>query len=70
MTATSFSALEDFWSGDIPGLESSDELIEPGIIVQFGVPPNRIDLINEVDGLVFEEAWDRRIEAIMVAPVG
>ena len=31
--------------------------MEPGIILQFGVPPNRIDLVNHIDGVTFEESW-------------
>ncbi|MBN2124137.1 MAG: nucleotidyltransferase [Deltaproteobacteria bacterium] len=52
--------LERFWDGDIPGLESPEDLKEPGIIMQFGMPPNRIDLINTIDGVTFEEAWTNR----------
>lgn len=41
-----YLALTEFWAGDIPGLNSVDKLQEVCVIVQFGVPPNRIDLIN------------------------
>ena len=27
---------------------------------QFGVPPNRIDLLNDIDGVSFDSAWERR----------
>ncbi len=30
-----------------------DELSEPGLIIQFGVPPNRIELMNEITGIRF-----------------
>ncbi len=60
-----YSALNEFWSGDIPGLNSADELQEEGVIVQFGVPPNRIDLINLIDGISFEEAWQGRETAVL-----
>lgn len=46
-----FAALDEFWGGDIPGVEAPAELAAPGVIVQFGVPPNRIDLINEFDAV-------------------
>ncbi len=29
----------------------------PGRVVQIGLPPLRIDIINEADGITFEEAW-------------
>lgn len=57
-----FDALEEFWQGDIPGLSHWCELTEKGIVLQFGAPPNRIDLINEIDGVDFEEAWENRRE--------
>ena len=53
-------ALHDFWSGDIPGVRGKEELQEDGIILHFGVPPNRIDLINATDGVSFAEAWQGR----------
>jgi predicted nucleotidyltransferase len=52
-----YRALEEFWKGDIPGVDTPEELTEPGIILQFGVPPNRIDLVNRIDGVSFDEAW-------------
>ncbi len=55
-----FSALSDFWGGDIPVLETPSELAEPGAITQFGRPPNRLDLINQIDGVDFPSAWDGR----------
>jgi hypothetical protein len=45
----------------VPGIASADELMEPGIIIQFGVPPNRMDLINSADGVTFSEVWQNRI---------
>jgi len=57
-----FRALRDFWNGQIPGIENEEELQKPGIVVQFGVPPNRIDLINQIEGVTFEEVWINRLE--------
>jgi hypothetical protein len=31
-------------------------------VIQFGRPPNRIDLLSSIDGVTFEEAWDTRLE--------
>jgi predicted nucleotidyltransferase len=28
-----------------------------GIVTQFGQPPQRIDLLNEIDGVTFPEVW-------------
>jgi hypothetical protein len=52
-----FRALDEFWKGDIPGVDTPEELMESGIILQFGVPPNRIDLVNRIEGVSFDEAW-------------
>lgn len=30
--------------------------------MQFGKPPNRIALINTIDGVTFQEAWDSRVK--------
>ncbi len=55
-----FRALEEFWGGNVPDLACASELEEPGTIIQFGRPPNRLDLINAVDGVTFEEAFGAR----------
>ena len=56
-----FDALFEFWEGNIPGIASSNELREAGIIIQFGRPPHRIDLMNKIDGVSFARAWPSRI---------
>jgi len=55
-----FAALVDFWDGDIPGFERAEELRPRGQVVQFGRPPNRIDLLNDISGVSFGEAWRSR----------
>jgi hypothetical protein len=60
-----FSALNEFWESDIPGLDNMDELLETGVILQFGVPPNRIDLINRVDNVSFDDAWKGKVSEKM-----
>ena len=62
-----YESLTEFWDGDIPGLKNQEELLEPGFIIQFGVPPNRIDLINKIEKVPFDDAWkDRVSETIML----
>ena len=51
-----FKALSDFWGGEIPAVASKLELEKPGIVFQFGVPPNRIDMMNQIESVTFEEA--------------
>ena len=60
-----FEALGAFWRGVIPGLSGPSELENPGIVFQFGVPPNRIDLLNDIDGIEFAAAWPRRTEVVL-----
>ena len=56
-----YNALNDFWEGSIPGINSPDDLNSPGAIIQFGRPPNRIDLINKIDGVNIDLAWQKKI---------
>jgi len=65
-----FAVLEEFWSGDIPAGVQKDELSREGLILQFGYPPNRIDLINSIEGVSFEDAWRSRVEATLVTSDG
>lgn len=46
----------------VDGLEiSQEDLRTPGMVVQIGLPPRRIDLLTEVSGLDFDEAWNQRV---------
>ena len=38
-----------------------EDLATPGIVFQMGLPPNRIDIITSIDGVEFQEAWERRL---------
>lgn len=60
-----FEALLEFWGGVIPGVLSSNDF-RPGEIIQFGTPPNRIDLLNQIDGVSFSEAWENRVELSVI----
>lgn len=55
-----YEALKEFWAGEIPGIRAFEELMEIGLILQFGVPPNRIDLINQITGVTFPDAWENK----------
>jgi len=52
--------LKDFWNGNIPGSINVSDLMEKNVIIQFGVVPNRVDLISSLLAINFEEAWNRR----------
>lgn len=38
------------------------DLVRPAVVVQFGLPPNRIDILTAISGLEFDKAWVNRIE--------
>lgn len=65
-----FAALTEFWDGTIPGIAEAGELADPSLVVQFGRPPNRIDLLTAPDGLEFGEAWARRVATVLPDPGG
>jgi len=56
-----YAALIEFWEGSIPGISTHIEFTVPGTIIQFGKPPNRIDLINTIEGVTFDEAWESKV---------
>jgi hypothetical protein len=37
-----------------------DDFARPGVVFQMGVPPGRIDLLTELTGIRFDEAWATR----------
>ena len=42
---------------------SQSDFVRKDVVAQFGLPPNRIDILTGVSGLAFENAWSRRVEA-------
>jgi hypothetical protein len=49
------AALDDF--GAPVNVIDPDALMKPGIVTQFGKPPQRIDLLNAIDGVTFGKVW-------------
>lgn len=39
---------------------SSETFLEPGSILRFGVPPMRLEILNEISGVGFNECWGER----------
>lgn len=56
-----YEALREFWEGDVPAVADVEELLEPDLVLQFGRPPNRIDLLSALGTVDFEGAWRRRV---------
>ena len=41
---------------------SQQDLTRHNVVVQLGLPPNRIDILTGVSGLTFDRAWANRVE--------
>lgn len=37
------------------------DLLKPEQIIQLGLPPQRIDILTSIDGVHFNDAWERRV---------
>lgn len=53
-------ALADFGFGSLD--LSEEDFAVPGRVVQLGVPPNRVDFLNSITGVTFDEAWAGSVE--------
>jgi hypothetical protein len=42
--------------------EFENNFLQGDRIIQFGVPPNRIDILTRIAGVEFEDAWKDRVE--------
>lgn len=39
---------------------TKEDLMTPGIFYQLGLPPNRIDIITQLEEMEFSDCWERR----------
>jgi hypothetical protein len=39
----------------------ADDFAHPGVVYQIGLPPARIDILTELSGISFDEAWPHRL---------
>jgi hypothetical protein len=58
---TVFRALAQF-GAPLSGMTERD--FAAGATLQIGVPPNRIDVLQRIDGVTFDEAWEHRVEGV------
>ena len=42
-----------------------EDLSTPGMIFQIGVEPSRIDILTEISGVIFSDAWKRKLSIEM-----
>lgn len=54
-----FAALAEF-GAPIAGMSPADFM--DGTVFHFGQPPNRVDILQKIDGVSFDEAWPNRAE--------
>jgi hypothetical protein len=54
------STLKEFGIDDL--MISLEDLMKKDKVMQLGEPPYRIDLLTSIDGVTFEEAWERKIK--------
>jgi hypothetical protein len=41
---------------------SESDFAAPGVVYQIGVPPGRIDILTQLTGLAFADAWPERVQ--------
>ena len=57
-----FRALAQF-GAPLGGLSEADFV--DGTTFQLGMPPDRIDILQKIDGITFDEAWTNRVEGMI-----
>lgn len=57
------AALADFGAPLAAHGVGVEDFARPGTVYQLGLPPRRIDVLTEISGVTFEEAWLSRIAA-------
>lgn len=58
-----YAALAAF-GAPLSGISESD-LADPKKFIRFGEPPVAVDLLPCIDGVDFDEAWERRVEDVI-----
>jgi predicted nucleotidyltransferase len=57
-----FAALAEF-GAPLSGLTPAD--FRDGTVFQLGQTPERVDILQRIDGITFDEAWEHRIEGVI-----
>jgi hypothetical protein len=47
-----------------------EDLSDPGKFIRFGREPVAVDILPGIDGVAFDEAWERRVEGVIDAASG
>jgi hypothetical protein len=59
-----FAALADY-GAPLAGMSPADFNDKPTTVFQMGVPPARIDILQGIAGVEFEEAWEDRVDSLL-----
>ncbi|MEO8725181.1 MAG: nucleotidyltransferase [Acidobacteriaceae bacterium] len=59
-----YRALADF-GAPLSGITPADFHGHPEAVFQIGTPPSRIDILQGILGVAFEEAWKNRVESFV-----
>lgn len=51
--------IQDFGFGSVELTE--DDFLNPGYVIQLGQPPYRIDIMSDISGVTFEDAWKNKV---------
>jgi hypothetical protein len=51
------------YGAPLSGLSAEDFRDDPNSVFQIGQPPARVDILQHIDGVSFDEAWEERTEA-------
>jgi hypothetical protein len=57
-----FRALTQY-GAPLDGLSPADFM--DGSVFQIGQPPARVDILQHIDGISFDEAWENRVEGLV-----
>jgi hypothetical protein len=58
-----FSTLSQFGAPLAAHGVAATDFARPGTVYQIGLPPRRIDILTEISGVTFDEAWASRVKA-------
>jgi len=59
-----FRAVADY-GAPLAGLSPESFRDHPGSVFQIGLPPLRIDILQRIEAIDFEDAWQNRVEALV-----
>ncbi len=59
-----FAALAEY-GAPIAGMSPEDFRDHPTWVFQIGVPPSRVDILQGIAGVTFDDAWKDRVDAII-----